>query len=234
MMGCLAVLIWIVCFTLYAQQITRTLKQTSLQQPIQQDNISIIGVLRTSGLSDEEKQTFSLPNVDFQVIHLRDNNVSGYYLQTNTLTEEMLGSCIEVTGVIPAEWKNKDIKDTYNRSALDVSSIETIDRSICYPYSQLNTSEEIGEVAVLNGVITHRKRPAPDIGYDYELTLSAPFVDKLSSYGSPQTLHSVSVIPESDQVWITLEQNIGKKITIKGVMKWGYAESRYFNAIAIQ
>lgn len=219
-------------------------KSSSSQQPKtpnQTDETKVIGVLRASGLSDEEKLKFGLTTANFQVTDFGDyqkayqeGQIMGYYLKSDTKYDELLGKCVQVAGVIPEEWKNKNIRDSYHRLALSVTTIEKIDNSTCNPYSQTplapnNTQEKL----VLRGTVVHVKRPAPDIGYDYQLELEIPFVDKFSSAGSPQTVSLVDITPGTNDLWNEIEMNINKEITVEGYMVWGYAESRYLQVLTV-
>ena len=211
---------------------------------VQTDQIVVTGVIRTSGLSDEEKQKFGLTAVDYQITDFRDyskayqaGQIMGYFLLSNniTITDELLGKCVSVEGTIPEEWKNKNKADIYNRIVLNIVILERTDSSNCNPYSQVQLSTDgTQEKLILRGIIVHAKRPVPDIGYDYQLKLTEPFVDKFSSYGSPQKVSLVEVSPTTNSLWTELEDNIDKEITVEGYMAWGYAESRYLQIISVK
>lgn len=218
--------------------------KSSSQQPptnIQTNQTVVTGVIRTSGLSDEEKQKYGLTAVNFQVTDFgdyqkayQDGQIMGYFLISNSIGDELLGKCVRVTGSIPEEWKNKNKADVYNRSTLNVTNMEKVSNTNCAPYTQTqpvidNTQEKL----VLRGTVAHSKRPAPDIGYDYQIRLSEPFVDKYSSAGSPQKVSLVDVTPTTNDLWNELENNIDKEVTVEGYMVWGYAESRFLQIIAV-
>ena len=219
-------------------------KTYSKQQPgtVQSDQTTTTGVIRTSGLSEEDKQKFGLTTVNYQVTDFGDypktyqtGQIMGYFLLSNDLNDELLGKCVQVTGVIPEEWKNKKNADAYNRSVLNVTKIEKVDYSNCKPYSQIQpTAGSTQEKLLLRGTVVHAKRPAPDIGYDYQLKLVEPIVDKFSSAGSPQKVSLADVTPTTNTLWNELENNIDKEITVEGYMVWGYAESRYLQIINIK
>ncbi len=203
----------------------------------------VIGVIRTSGLSEEEKQKFGLTTVNYQITDFGDyqkayqeGQVMGYYLLSNTVNDELLGKCVRVAGTIPEEWKNKNKDDSYNHLVLNIASIEKIDNSTCNPYSQTppaivdNTQEKLS----LRGTIIHGNRPSPDIGYDYQLRLAEPFIDQNSSAGSPQEVSLVDAVPNDNSIWKELENNINKAINVEGYMVWGYAESKYFQITSVK
>lgn len=211
--------------------------------PNQANETTVTGVLRTSGLSEEEKQKFGLTTVNYQITDLGDyqnayqeGQVMGYYLISNTVNDELLGKCVRVAGAVPQEWKNKNKNDSYNRLALNITNIEKIDNSTCNPYSQTPpTIDNTQEKLVLRGTVIHGKRPAPDIGYDYQLTLTEPFTDKLNATGQgPQPQNVVDIIPPDNDIWTKLEENINKEISVEGCMVWGYSESRYLQISVIK
>ena len=120
--------------------------KTSSEQPLastQTEKIEITGVIRTSGLSDEEKLKFGLTAVNYQITDFgdyqkayREGIVMGYFLFSDNLNGDELGKCVRITGSIPEEWKSKDKADAYNRSVLSVTNLERIDNSNCNPYGQ--------------------------------------------------------------------------------------------------
>lgn len=210
--------------------------------PDQTNETVVTGVLRTSGLSEEEKQQFALTTAAYQITDFGDyqktsqqGQTMGYYLLSTTITDELLGKCVRVAGMIPLEWKSKNKSDSYNRLALNIANIEKIDNASCNPYSQTPpTIDNTQEKLVLRGTIVHGKRPAPDIGYDYQLKLVEPFIDKFSSVGATQEVSEVYIAPTTNSLWTELENNIDKEVTVEGYMAWGYAESRYLEIISIK
>lgn len=222
--------------------------QAPLQQPItiqpsivpsQTDQTTIIGVIRTSGLSEDEKQKLSLLNVNYQLTDFgkkEKQDLYGYYLISNDKKlETLLGKCVQVTGTESTEWKNKNKSDSYLRTAFVPISINLVDNSKCSPYSATPTENVFGaEELILRGVVNNSNRPAPDINYDYQVKLSKPFMDKNNSSGSPQQVSLVDAIPDTNEVWIELTNNINREVEIQGHMEWGYAESKYFRITSIK
>jgi len=217
-----------------------TQNKCSLSQPSetsgQTKGLVVIGVLRTSGLSEEEKQKLSL-TTDYQITDFKipqEEQAGGYYLLSNMVNDELLGRCVRVAGMVPSEWKSKDNSDSYNRLALNVTNIEKIDNSSCNPYSQtFPIADDTQEKLTLQGTVVRGKRPSPDIGYDYQLKLTEPFIDKFSSAGSLQKVSIVDIMPSSDNIWNVLEYNINKEINVEGYMVWGYAESRFLTVTSV-
>lgn len=127
-------------------------KISSQQRPlkIQANQTVVMGVVRLSGLSNEEKQQLGLTTVNYQVTDFgkvyQAGQVAGYFLLTNSVNDELLGKCVRVTGSIPEEWKNKNKDKVYNRLVLNVANIEKIDSSNCNPHSQsqlpINNTQE--------------------------------------------------------------------------------------------
>lgn len=220
-------------------------KTSSYQQsiaPTKANETVVTGVFRTSGLSEEEKQKFGLTTVNYQITDFGDyqkvyqeEQVMGYYLLSNNVSDELLGKCIRVAGSIPEEWKNKNKADAYDRLALNVTNVDKIDNSNCNPYAQTQPNiDNTQEKLVLRGEVVRAKRPAPDIGYDYQLKLTEPFIDKFSSAGSPQKVSLIDISSTTNNLWNELENNINKEISVEGYMAWGYAESRYLQIVDIQ
>lgn len=218
-------------------------KKTSSQQPanIQFNQTVVTGVVRSSGLSVEEKQKFGLTTVKYQVTDFGDyqksfqeKKVMGYFVLSNNISDELLGQCVRVTGNIPEEWINKNKPDAYNRSVLNADNIEKVDNFNCNPYSQSQpTLDNTQEKLTLRGTVIHANRPAPDVGYDYKLKLLQPFVDKLSSAGSLPKVSMVDVTPTTNNLWNELENNINKEITVEGYMLRGYADTSYLQVTAV-
>jgi len=241
----LAVLLFIVLVaggSLFVLNSKNKISSQQLPANVQANQTVATGVIRTSGLSDEEKQKFGLIATNYQVTDFGDyqkaykeNQIMGYFLLSNNVSDDLLGKCVRVTGIIPEDWKNKNKADAYNRSVLNVANIEKVDNSNCNPYAQTQpAADNTQEKLTLRGTVIHAKRPAPDIGYDYQLKLSEPFVDKFSSAGSPQKVSMVDVTPITNNLWNELENNINKEITVDGYMVWGYAESRYLRIVDIK
>ena len=201
--------------------------------PIETDQMTITGVIRTSGLSDYERQKLDLTNVIYQLTdfnRIDKQDINGYYLLSSDKTiETFLGTCVQIIGTEPTEWKNKNKSDSYLRTTILLNSISQIDNSKCSPYS-VNPSENIAgtEKLTLRGIVSNNNRPAPDINYDYQIKLSKPFLDKNSSSGSPQQVSLVDAVPDTNNVWIELTNNLNHEVEIQGYMEWGYAESKYF------
>lgn len=207
--------------------------------PPKTDQITVTGVIRTNGLSEDEKQKLGLSSVAYQLTDFNKNDkqdLYGYYLISSDKTiETFLGKCVQITGNEPTEWKNKNKRESYLRTAFVLNSINQTDTSKCNPYSVTPSENVAGtEKLTLRGIVNTNNRPAPDINYDYQVKLSKPFLDKNSSSGSSQQISLVDAVPDTNIVWIELTSNINHEVEIQGYMEWGYAESKYFRITSIK
>lgn len=218
--------------------------KTSLgQRPVtsnQESPTVVTGVIRTSGLSEEEKQKFGLTTVNYQITDLINNNgqpaIDGYYLQTGkNSVPELLGKCVKINGTVPNEWKNRGYDDIpYARVAFDADKIEIVDYSQCNPFAYSATQDFIeSDMSRFEGTAIYAQRPAPDIHYDYQLKLNKPYFDDPSSSGMPQNVSFIDISPSSHSLWRQLEDSINKEVTIDGYMTWGYSETRYLQIVNI-
>ncbi|MFC1790656.1 hypothetical protein ACFLZP_04210 [Patescibacteria group bacterium] len=208
-------------------------------QPL--DQVTITGVIRSAGLSEEEKQSLNLNLVEYQVTDFGDyqkayleNKILGYFLITDQINDQLLGQCTRVTGEILGNWSEKEKSSMYNHSVLEVSQIEKIDYSGCRPYGDKLIFDNSQDKLTFQGIPIHSNRPAPDIGYDYQLKLDQPFKDKLSALDPNQEVSLLAIWPTTNDLWVTLENNLGQQILVEGYMAWGYAETRYFEITAIK
>lgn len=203
--------------------------------PVEPNSVTAVGVLRTSGLSDDEMERLGI-YPDFQVSDVAadpQSTVQGFYLLTPDIDVTLSGECVKVSGVIAEGWV--DHPDSYSRSALEKVKLEKLDNTLCNPYRNPGGGVPEGQASVrFTGTLLLNRRPAPDIGYDYQLKLDQPFLDNDSPAGSPQWVSSVEVVPSSDVIWRSVQENLNRKVTVEGFMLWGYAESKYFRAESIQ
>ena len=197
----------------------------------------ITGVLRTAGLSIEEKQNNNLANVKYQITDLgidsskmTANEIQGYFLSSDKLNDQMVGKCITVSGTLMEGMTV--LADSYNRGGLLVTKYEQNDYSKCHPYLYSNRDESIPALS-FKGVLRRSDRPSPDIGYDYILKLDQPYLDKESASGTAQYVGAIDISPTNDELWMVIENNINKEVAVEGRMLWGYAESRYLEIVKI-
>jgi len=187
----------------------------------------IVGVLRSSGLIKEEKQKLGLAAVNYQVTDFNTNQPPyGYFLLSDELNDEMLGKCVKAGGVIYNGWKKDPLYYLSNFSVLEVKKIEKLGNNNCAPYeSFVKIFPNAGEKVSLSGVLMRQERPAPDIGYDYQLKLLKPFIDVVDE---SREINVMQVVPATNDIWLKFEKNINKEVGLEGYVEWGYAESRHF------
>lgn len=209
------------------------------------ERISAIGVIRTTGLSSEQKQALGLSYANYQIISLKKNNLKTpqykYFLEGNDLfSSNYLGKCVKVEGRILPGWDDiegdnqKNNQYTYGNLAITPENLSPVDMSECDPYSEVHGSEKYFETATFSGVLKHGVRPAPDIGYDYILTLDEEYLDEKSALGYPTYLTLIDVSPFNNAVWMDFEENIGRRVTLEGYYVWGLAESKYLETHSIK
>lgn len=200
------------------------------QLPVSSADV-VIGVVRTTGLTDQEKKEIGLNFGDYQITDFNKvdgkEGLDGYYLETNDPQYKvLLGQCVRSEGA--TKLLNND--QSYNRGIFIPTRIEKNNSLICGHYTSTVTEEnnEIFEEIKFTGVLGRFNRPSPEINYDYELKLDQPFIDEDNASGLPQEIKSVIVVPNDGQIWKKIEDNIDKKVNIYGYMLSGFAESRYF------
>ncbi len=201
--------------------------------PVQSGSLTLTGVIRTSGLSDDEKQRLGLFGVSYQITDLSKKDkedLDGYYLlPSDQKLETFLGKCVHVIGTEPTEWLSRDKTDSYQRSTLVLNSINQIDGAECSPSLATSVGNNSGaKKLTLQGIVENSTRPAPDIYYDYQVKLAKPLLDEYNASGLPQEVSRIIVIPESKDLWVKLMDSVNLEVEIQGYMEWGYAESKYF------
>jgi hypothetical protein len=212
------------------------------------------GLIFTSGLSEEEKKTFSL-NSKYQLEKGRvfegdwQGDITGYFLEAQDEDiAKYLGSCVRVYGDIKKGWENLAKNNyefngvwSYYRSALVLDKIEETDMTNCVndfdvrveDSTQLETMKS--EYKKLTGVLKFAdNRPAPDIAYDYTLQLSNPFYDSLNPVGESYLKRQLDVLESTNDITMSFLDNIGKKVEVEGYMGWGYNETRDFTVYSIK
>jgi len=193
------------------------------------NSISVVGVVRISGLTDEEKQKNNLQVAKYQLTNFGSKTfqgVEGFYLQADNIQlDQIVGKCARITGAIAPDWKNKK-ELLYQRQLFIATLITALDYSNCDPYTATPPDSNQKNM-IFDGSIRRINRPAPDIGYDYTLTLNVPFVSSDSASGLPQEVNEVTLVPSNDDVWKNIDLLVGKDVILQGPYLWGYAESKY-------
>ncbi len=195
---------------------------------IQPEVWDITGVVRTSGLNIPGRK-FQI--TDFGERMIFDKSVSGVYLETKDDNfQSFEGKCVHA---FLSETKESSLApDTYNRITVSAVEMTVVDFENCTPYqNSIDETLESSQSVNLNGVIARSTRQTPDIGYDYVINTTVPFIDSLSEKSSFS--NSVIIHPSNNLIWVHMESTLGQKVNIQGYPLWGYAESRYILVTAI-
>lgn len=182
------------------------------------------------------KSAVQITNIDYGRSQMNADTVYGYYLDvayTNALP--YLGSCVQVTGK-PVEIfdASNNTPTFYGRKTLTDVLIKPATQCSLSPFVlQTNPSQQSTDTILLQGIVTQVKRPAPDIAYDFSLSLNKPYTDTLTTGGTPQQINATIIAPGNEEVAARLLSSVGKKISVSGYFQWGYAETTYFVIVAI-
>jgi hypothetical protein len=210
---------------------------------LQSNQINLTGMIWTSGLSESEKEVLDIDsNYQIEKSLSRegwDEKTDGMYLISDADDfEKYLGKCVAINGNIYEGWEQLVQNDyeingkwTYGRSALVVQKVEEKNIDQCVSdYDQTikdKVTIENSNHETIKGKLEFSKRPAPDIGYDFIIIPSEPFIDEQNSAGYPVVSRFVDVNAGTDEIFTAMTKNTGKEVEVGGYMIWGYAESRY-------
>lgn len=136
------------------------------------------GRLYTSGLSPEEVERLELEWPVFQVV-----GSENYFFSGPDTLQEYIGRCVALDANVKPNWlgSTEYINDqtTYNRSALEVNSIDPLPYAMCTePEVPEEEQPDAGDLSAYRGKLRRMVRPAPDIAYDYALQLEEPYRDE--------------------------------------------------------
>ena len=193
---------------------------------IDMDQVTAIGVLRYSGLTDNDN-LFNFPTK-----YLLQSDSTSFYIVTDKNIDQYLGSCIQVKGVFPKGWNlnSKEINGryTYGVSALKIDSIRPIKPDICDSFLQAiaYTAPASPPSDTLRGTMKYNKRPAPDIGYDYKIILDIPIPHPADETQKLSEITLVNTQLKLDQINHLIKDTV--HIEIYGRVVGGYAESYHF------
>lgn len=208
--------------------------------------VEITGLVRSSGLRSEEKLKLGLKYSAYQVtdfneeVRVENLQFFGAFIEDNNLQwETLLGKCIRVKGHVSEQMKSflnskfeVNQQYTYQRFAFIPQSFSILPTESCSKNKETTSDEgEEGreELEKFQGVLERFDRPAPDIGYDYQLRLARPYKNPFDASGLGLETDFVIVVPSSSQIQEELEKSLGKKVELEGVMGWGYTESSYLS-----
>lgn len=201
------------------------------------------GMVWTSGLSDEEKSLFGI-DANYQLVKTSFSNgwfgkINGMFLISNNIDfSKYLGKCIEIGGKTKDSWENLVINNyeingkwTYYRSALIVNKIDKIDIENCViDYNTIPQDIKFFKYKTVVGTLSYTKRrPAPDINLDLEIKLDEPFMDENNASGQPVLTTVMEIAGGTDELYIQILNNIGRKVEVGGYIQTGYAEGTYLN-----
>lgn len=237
-------LIIVVTYTVTSPFISLYIKKTVPLLDIDENQITLIGVLRTSGVSDHMAAGWSISKPTYQITSLTTkfsySNIEfdgAYLVNSDVPLEKYLGRCVQLkAGVqeLSKSFINGDYlvngEYTYKNLLLYPIKVQPLLFLFCKPYNNKLSSEDIEkdpQRLLVTGTMGRLTRDTPDIGYDYEIILDIPYIDPLSSAGPSKQKNSILVVPATNSIWEKIERNIGKRVTLDGHMSWGYAESRF-------
>jgi hypothetical protein len=217
---------------------------TTSVKPDLKNKVIVTGIIRSTGLTPEEKEKLDLNFSNFQIVvsgNLEKDKIRGYFLEVNDLfSAGYQGKCVKIEGTLVSGWGDigsdyqKNGQFTYGNLAVLPEYILPMKMTDCSAYKETTGAEKYFDLISFSGILKHGIRPAPDIGYDYILELDEEYLDSSSSAGYPVYLKQIDVIPLNDGVWIEIEENIDKQVTLEGYYLWGYAESKYLEVHSIK
>lgn len=195
--------------------------------------VSFTGIVRTTGLTTEEKADRGIAEVygNYQLI-TSDN--SYYFIGQDSIFGDLIGKCAQVdvpkASIVPITEADKKANRAYDYSKIYInnsSEVKVSDYSACkiQPYSDPLYPRDM---RTFEGVIWRNVRPSADIGYDYVMKVKGGYKDPSNSMGVPDHIfYDVVIYPANGEMLKLIEQNIGKNVTAKGYYIWGWAESKY-------
>ena len=204
--------------------------------------IHITGVVRELDLNPDESQRMRIKGVKFMLSDLSeasktavgDSNGLVYLRGKPDSTQEILGKCAEVSGIVDEAWKQNLGENAYG-AMLEVKKITRANYEDCSGnvYNAVSDNSPY-ELLTFEGRLTRFKRVYPDIGYDYKIDLNTPYIDNTSASGIDTPLDFLVTVPADPAIWELFENYIDKPVKIKGYVKWGYSESKYLEAVEVK
>lgn len=214
--------------------------------------VSVVGLVGYSGLSPSYKTSVGLQYSDLQVDNFNTEvallpgpSIQGIYLEKAGLNSTLLvGKCVLVTGQVKEGWLGAGNSDTgsgtgigadkFRRVAVLPQNISILPFDRCNSYPVDSNQYDPTQASKYTGVIDRNVRPSPDVDYDYKIIFSSPI--KLIEDRSALIVNArseVSVVPVNYKVRMDLEQSIGKRVEISGIVKWGYGTSEYILVVSV-
>ncbi len=223
-------------------------------KPVQQEDVlkdrqtdlptSFIGILRPSGLLQDQKQMMHLSPgeqiVVTQPFNINGNTYNFAYLGAMIANSKYPsdaysnGKCVWVQGIIDPLSVN-DTQTYYEQSTLGgvvlpEATIQPEDFEKCRDAisTVVKPMQDGLESLEISGVIRSLDRPAPDIAYDYLIESTSAISGVLDMSGLSNEKTSVVVVPANFDIYKIIEETLGKPVRVKGYLQWGYAESQSF------
>lgn len=177
-----ATLVGLVFFCVYAcgpqHDDNKKLGSPAAQEQAVELETEYSGRLYTSGLSPEEVERLELDWPVYQVVGSKN-----YFFSGPDTLQEYIGRCValDASGKENREGSAEYINDqtTYNRSALEVTSIDPLPYAMCIePGIREEEQPDARDLSVYRVKLRRMIRPAPDIAYDYALQLEEPYRDE--------------------------------------------------------
>lgn len=249
----LVVIVGVILFSIYYYKTTKNDTRSSNQAakvipsvaPKSESEISYIGIIRSSGLSEDEKKRLGLEFGQYQITDSPtdekiNNTYHGYYLEGKMVTSIWYeGKCVEAKGIVK-ELSAVDNQFDYYRKVMIPTKIIPLEYNMCKPIKEVIHSNPTNptEVIKIKGTLTYGVRPAPDIGYDYDLKLPSP-IDPTSIYmydasGTNRKIDSVKLVPKSFEFQEKMDKFVDSAVELTGYMTDGYAESSVLIVTAIK
>lgn len=186
------------------------------------------GRLYSSGLAEREVETLGLEEPVFQLA-----GSQSYFISGSDTLRDYLGTCLGVYGEVEDEWEGNPerVGDqlTYDRLAITVREVVVLQDTACRGgYLPEEGMPSAGEASPFIGRLRRMQRPAPDVAYDYLLTLPEPI--RLESdpvlpgrllKDLPLVLFNVSQVRAAERA-LALEE----EVVVQGVLSQGYAEQK--------
>ena len=212
----------LLCLLLSACQTNSESEQNSTQTP-DLESAGITGIIQSSGLQQHEAQARNLPAEGFQLVSQQH-----YFLVSDSSLQAYWGQCVTVFGYeAEADFARVTATDTlpenypYNRKVFRVDSIAPQVFSFC-AYSDSLPAPANLQFKSYQGLVQRRRRPAPDIAYDYSLHAQQAYLD--ASTG--EVTNYIGLYAANFEVISQLENAIkmGQKVQLRAAEQAGYAE----------
>ena len=206
-------------------------------------NFEITGILREMDLDTWFKTKRFISEGRFQLTSLNaDDEKKLPYEATSLFIEkypndltDLIGKCVTVKGKLDTEWITKidnTLKENrfmYSALVFIPSSVDKNDYSKCDGYAEASDIiPEASKTVTLPGTIQRTPRSVPDVGpYDYILVFTEPYTSEVNASGLPQKMDYMPIAPQNNDIWVKLENKVGKTTAVEAYELWGYFESKY-------